>query len=96
MNVHSCILVRLLHLFVFSKAQTVPQSTRSACRIPVLMQSSLKNESSNDRVSKDDSLKVGVGWCRGLPPFASLLWSIGFPMVGEVKDDDCERASFDS
>jgi hypothetical protein len=56
------------------------------------MQSSLKNESSTDRVSKDDSLKVGVGWCRGLPPFSSLLWSIGFPMVGEVK----ERMMIDS
>ena len=42
MNVHSCILVRLLHLFVFSTAQTVPQPTRSACTIPVLLQSLLQ------------------------------------------------------
>ena len=86
MNVHSCILVRLLHLFVFSTAQTVPQSTRSACRIPVLMQSSLKMNPPLIEFQKTILWKWEWGGVVGCHLFRRFFDQLGFPIVGEVKD----------
>ena len=88
MNVHSCILVRLLHLFVFSKAQTVPQSTRSACRIPVLMQPSLKMNPPMIGFERrfSESGSGVVSWVATF--FVTFLVYTGFQLWGGKKDDD--------